>query len=650
MRESGARRVSIPLTPDHAISREWYTLVQTDKGLPKEVSGEVNVVLQWRYNPDLDYDPMNEPVEYPDEEPNELRLAVVQARGLAIMDKNLLSKGGSSDPFVEVSLSSAKKAKKTAVKKKTLEPVFHEQFQWSVSPSSSDVQPSLTFNVKDWDAVSSNDPMGTVAVDLATLLERKGEPLRKWYALDTGGAVEIIVQWRHSPSNAWKPFAAPKFPALAPNELRLGLSQGRELAVKDKNLLSKGGTSDPYCKFSLVGTNVTFCSTVQQKSVDPVWREIFTQPLPDLEPLPKLRVECFDRDAMSKDDSMGSFEVDLAELRSQAVSKKWYALDEGEIELVLQWYHDPALAYDPFEAVESTKAPNELCVAVSQGRNLVIKDSNIFSSGGTSDPRCILNVVGGSSVKLSHTTERLKKTLNPRWREVWRMPLTANGGETLHCRVEDVDEISAADFMGAIQGIDLSQLKPNTITRSWHSLQTEDPLSKKKCKGEVHGDVELIVLWRYNESLDWDPFERETSSEGPVNELRVAAFRGRKLAIRDKNLFSAGGSSDPKLTFALSTSGKASHAFKTKAQKATLDPTWKEQFCFPLNPEDCGGSCSLQVKCEDADTISSNDAMGSISIDLWPPREHGRCEQKWYTLEGEGAAPRPPSFDLRRCH
>ena len=109
---------------------------------------------------------------------------------------------GSSDPFVEVSLSSAKKSKKTAVKKKTLEPAFHEQFQWSVSPSSSGDQPSLTLNVQDWDAVFSNDPMGKVEIGLDTLLERKGEPLRKWYALDTGGAIEVIAQWRHSPTNA----------------------------------------------------------------------------------------------------------------------------------------------------------------------------------------------------------------------------------------------------------------------------------------------------------------------------------------------------------------------------------------------------------------------------------------------------------------
>ena len=63
------------------------------------------------------------------------------------------------------------------------------------------------------------------------------------------------------------------------------------------------------------------------------------------------------------------------------------------------------------------------------------------------------------------------------------MPLTGNGGETLHCRVEDVDEISAADFMGSTEGIDLSQLKPNTDSRERLVLQPEDPLTKKKCKG-----------------------------------------------------------------------------------------------------------------------------------------------------------------------
>ena len=52
--------VTIDLTPDHAITREWYTLGAERQGPSrKEVSGEVNVVMQWRYNPDLDYDPFS---------------------------------------------------------------------------------------------------------------------------------------------------------------------------------------------------------------------------------------------------------------------------------------------------------------------------------------------------------------------------------------------------------------------------------------------------------------------------------------------------------------------------------------------------------------------------------------------------------------
>ena len=100
--------VTIDLQPDHAISREWYTLEQNE-GKPKEVSGEVNVVMQWRYNPDLDYDPFSEPIEYPDEEANELRVAIVQARGLAIMDKNLLSKGGPSQCMNQIVATPARR-------------------------------------------------------------------------------------------------------------------------------------------------------------------------------------------------------------------------------------------------------------------------------------------------------------------------------------------------------------------------------------------------------------------------------------------------------------------------------------------------------------------------------------------------------------
>ena len=63
-----------------------------------EVSGDVELVLQWRYNARLDFCPFDDFVdEHVGEAPNELRIALIRAQGLAIADKNLLSKGGSPE-------------------------------------------------------------------------------------------------------------------------------------------------------------------------------------------------------------------------------------------------------------------------------------------------------------------------------------------------------------------------------------------------------------------------------------------------------------------------------------------------------------------------------------------------------------------------
>ena len=56
----------------------------------------------------------------------------------------------------------------------------------------------------------------------------------------------------HNPALHYAPFALEENPAFlnkAPNELRVALSQARELAMGDLNLLSKGGSSDPFARF-----------------------------------------------------------------------------------------------------------------------------------------------------------------------------------------------------------------------------------------------------------------------------------------------------------------------------------------------------------------------------------------------------------------
>ena len=86
------------------------------------VTGDLELVIQWRHNPALAFVPFADAVEDVPEgkKPNELRVAAIQARRLAVKDKKLLGKG-SSDPVVTFELGSVKA--ETTVKKKTLKPV-----------------------------------------------------------------------------------------------------------------------------------------------------------------------------------------------------------------------------------------------------------------------------------------------------------------------------------------------------------------------------------------------------------------------------------------------------------------------------------------------------------------------------------------------
>ena len=59
--------------------------------------------------------------------------------------------------------------------------------------------------------------------------------------------------------------------------------KARDLVIADKNLLSKGGSSDPRVRLSIAGTAWTAASKVIKKSLEPVWKETFVVPLPHVD-------------------------------------------------------------------------------------------------------------------------------------------------------------------------------------------------------------------------------------------------------------------------------------------------------------------------------------------------------------------------------
>lgn len=141
--------------------------------------------------------------------PSILKIKILQARDLPIMDKS----SDLTDAYAQIKFADHDPAR-TAVCRKTLNPVWNEDFRFEVSDDAELQNEPLEVKVLDYDAISANDSVGTVYIDLNLLLVNStsslglddnddGEDLRRsisgWFPLyDTirgiRGQLEIQVK------------------------------------------------------------------------------------------------------------------------------------------------------------------------------------------------------------------------------------------------------------------------------------------------------------------------------------------------------------------------------------------------------------------------------------------------------------------------
>jgi len=263
---------SCPLSDfsDRQEHRQWYPLCASDGTHGADI-GSVLVAARWVFNPEL-LSPVDQEVDFT--EPyldisehvddnehgfplNELVMVVVKAHGLKIMDSNMFSKGGSSDPVLTVTCGNAA-ARKTEVVKKNLNPVWNAAFRWNIH-SDELLGTTVKFAVEDHDIVGSNDLMGEFEVSTGELTD--GVERRRWHPLmldkagqDVDHGVDhghVLVGYRliHNPRYAPEPpeqpeeveeYVPPPPPEPTPFEKRL-----------NKCLESMGGESLNLAKLEL---------------------------------------------------------------------------------------------------------------------------------------------------------------------------------------------------------------------------------------------------------------------------------------------------------------------------------------------------------------------------------------------------------------
>jgi len=227
--------------------REWYDLRSKD-GIVDKDRGKLLVAFKWVYNPSIlseaeamDPNDMGPPmvVKPADVElkpANRVHVFVIRARKLQVMDKNMFSSGGSSDPVVKLRYD--KEVLKSKVVKKTLNPVWMERFHFDRVLSTISKN-TVEIIVEDYD-LNGNDFMGKVNIPLVSLKDRK--ELRMWQKLENEkgtndgkerGELLVALRWVYDPKA--KP---PKVPG-ALDDLEKQETKPRRISTVPKNLPKK---------------------------------------------------------------------------------------------------------------------------------------------------------------------------------------------------------------------------------------------------------------------------------------------------------------------------------------------------------------------------------------------------------------------------
>jgi len=222
--------------------------------------------------------------------------------------------------------------------KKTLEPVWEQEFQWKVLKETLATLP-LKLELFDKDVLGNKDDSLGVASCYLSEIEAPGVPEDLALSLDTQGQVFVKVMWdpilppkpqrpigevcgdltKYGTMPATEPLS--KWMKLLP-WLRLRWEYSsvtlvlKVLAATGLRAADAGGTSDPYMTIRLNALQQWERRTrTVQKTVDPVWDESFTISgfVQAVKEKPML-INVYDDDIVSADDILGCARVDLSPL------------------------------------------------------------------------------------------------------------------------------------------------------------------------------------------------------------------------------------------------------------------------------------------------------------------------------------------------
>ncbi|TRY92422.1 hypothetical protein DNTS_007204 [Danionella cerebrum] len=250
---------------------------------------------------------------------NTLIVGIIQAAELPAMDM-----GGTSDPYVKVYLLPDKKKKfETKVHRKTLNPVFNEQFTFKV-PYTELGGKTLVMTVYDFDRFSKHDAIGDVKVPMNKV--DFSHVTEEWRDLQSAEKEEqeklgdICFSLRYVPT-------AGKLTVVV-------------LEAKNLKKMDVGGLSDPYVKIHLMQNGKRLKkkkTTIKKNTLNPYYNESFSFEVP-FEQIQKVQVviTVLDYDKIGKNDAIGKVFVGLNSTGTEL--RHWSDMLANPRRPIAQWH------------------------------------------------------------------------------------------------------------------------------------------------------------------------------------------------------------------------------------------------------------------------------------------------------------------------
>ena len=392
-------------------------------------------------------------------------IQVIEAKDVPAMDRN-----GKSDPFIILYLLGQKTNEKigevkTKIIKKTLNPVWNEEYHFPIKSIGTDVlhMSFLDYNtlgkndlISNYDFYMNNLILGKVYDEWISFLPEKGVP--------KGGKIHLKYH-----------LASPNTYAFVDNPKETLTFHIKVIEAKEVKSMDLNGFSDPYCQMQIIGDRTFQRTSIKYETLSPYWDESFHFIITNYEN-DIFSLILRDKDKIS-DDDIGFIELKIDHFEIGKVYKKWLEVQHkgkktGLVKVVININRtgdEPFLG--PLIEEKPIFVPSnlwEINIHLIKATNLPSADSN-----GLSDPYCLFSIL---NTKTSIKSRRIDKCLNPIWDEYFHIPINSLNSDILRLEIFDWDKIGKDDKL-CMKDFPLSTFEFGKIYSDVYSLT---PLEGRK--------------------------------------------------------------------------------------------------------------------------------------------------------------------------